>query len=322
MEPLYDEIELPLTGVLADMEDAGIRIDTYRMGEITARLAERVEELEASALELAGEEFQLGSTQQLAPDPVREARPHLGAEGEDGLLDRRPRPSRDPRRSRDRARRRGVARADEAAQHVPAAPARADRRPRRAAAHDDQPGGRRDGPPLDDEPEPPVDPGPDGARRADPLGLRRGRRDAAPLGRLQPGRASDPRPRLRRAGPARCVRPRRGHPRCDGVAGVRHPAGRALPRPAGHGEDGQLRDHLRHLVVRALREPRDPARGGAGADRHLPRAPPARPGADQADDRPGRRRRVRDDAARPPPARSPSSARRTARRGRSASASP
>ena len=66
MERLYDEVELPLTVVLADMEDAGIRIDTYRMGEITARLAERVEELEASALDLAGEEFQLGSTQQLA----------------------------------------------------------------------------------------------------------------------------------------------------------------------------------------------------------------------------------------------------------------
>ena len=66
LEQLYDEIELPLTAVLADMEDAGIRIDTYRMGEITARLTERVEELEAQALELAGEEFQLGSTQQLA----------------------------------------------------------------------------------------------------------------------------------------------------------------------------------------------------------------------------------------------------------------
>jgi hypothetical protein len=48
------------------MEDAGIRIDAYRMGEITARLVERVEELELAALELAGEEFQLGSTQQLA----------------------------------------------------------------------------------------------------------------------------------------------------------------------------------------------------------------------------------------------------------------
>jgi DNA polymerase I len=65
-ETLYDEVELPLTVVLADMEQAGIRIDAYRMGEITARLVERVEELEAQALELAGEEFQLGSTQQLA----------------------------------------------------------------------------------------------------------------------------------------------------------------------------------------------------------------------------------------------------------------
>ena len=43
-----------------------MKIDTYRMGEITARLAERVEELESSAFELAGEEFMLGSTQQLA----------------------------------------------------------------------------------------------------------------------------------------------------------------------------------------------------------------------------------------------------------------
>jgi DNA polymerase-1 len=65
-EALYDDVELPLTVVLADMEQAGIRIDAYRMGEITARLVERVEELEAQAFELAGEEFQLGSTQQLA----------------------------------------------------------------------------------------------------------------------------------------------------------------------------------------------------------------------------------------------------------------
>ena len=36
------------------------------MGEITARLADRVEELEARAYELAGEEFMLGSTQQVA----------------------------------------------------------------------------------------------------------------------------------------------------------------------------------------------------------------------------------------------------------------
>jgi DNA polymerase I len=65
LEHLYDEVELPLTGVLAAMEDAGVRIDTYRMGEITARLSDRIEELEARAYELAGEEFVLGSPQQL-----------------------------------------------------------------------------------------------------------------------------------------------------------------------------------------------------------------------------------------------------------------
>ncbi len=63
---LYREIELPLTRVLADMERAGVKIDTYRMGEITARLSERVTELEARAYELAGEEFMIGSTQQVA----------------------------------------------------------------------------------------------------------------------------------------------------------------------------------------------------------------------------------------------------------------
>jgi DNA polymerase I len=64
-ERLYRDVELPLTVVLGAMEDAGVRIDTYRMGEITARLQDRIEELEAGAYELAGEEFVLGSPQQL-----------------------------------------------------------------------------------------------------------------------------------------------------------------------------------------------------------------------------------------------------------------
>ena len=62
---LYRTVELPLTAVLAGMEDAGVKIDTYRMGEITARLAERVEELESLAYEHAGGEFVLGSPQQV-----------------------------------------------------------------------------------------------------------------------------------------------------------------------------------------------------------------------------------------------------------------
>ncbi|HEY2326634.1 MAG TPA: DNA polymerase I [Gaiellaceae bacterium] len=62
---LYRTVELPLIAVLAQMEEAGVKIDTYRMGEITARLADRVEELESLAYEHAGGEFVLGSPQQL-----------------------------------------------------------------------------------------------------------------------------------------------------------------------------------------------------------------------------------------------------------------
>ncbi len=62
---LYRTVELPLSAVLAQMEQAGVKIDTYRMGEITARLADRVEELETQAYELAGGEFMIGSTQQV-----------------------------------------------------------------------------------------------------------------------------------------------------------------------------------------------------------------------------------------------------------------
>ncbi|HUJ55857.1 MAG TPA: DNA polymerase I [Gaiellaceae bacterium] len=65
-ERLYRDVELPLVSVLRGMEEAGVKIDTYRMGEITARLADRVEELESRAYELAGEDFVLGSPMQLA----------------------------------------------------------------------------------------------------------------------------------------------------------------------------------------------------------------------------------------------------------------
>jgi DNA polymerase I len=84
-EPLYREIELPLTEVLAAMESAGVKVDTYRMGEITARLADRVEELEANAYELAGEEFMLGSTQQVARVLFEELKLTPGRKGKTGF---------------------------------------------------------------------------------------------------------------------------------------------------------------------------------------------------------------------------------------------
>src|SRR3989304_835239 len=66
------------------MGDAGVRIDTDRMGEITARLADRVEELEARAHQLAGEPFLLGSTQQVARILFEKLGLEPGRKGETG----------------------------------------------------------------------------------------------------------------------------------------------------------------------------------------------------------------------------------------------
>ena len=63
---LFREIELPLVRVLAQMEAAGIKLDPYRLGEITARVRDAVDEMRDRIHKLAGGEFNIGSTQQLA----------------------------------------------------------------------------------------------------------------------------------------------------------------------------------------------------------------------------------------------------------------
>ncbi len=65
MWSLFEEIELPLTRVLIDMEGAGIHLDCYRLGEITAKIQDQMDGLEAGIHELAQGEFNLGSPQQL-----------------------------------------------------------------------------------------------------------------------------------------------------------------------------------------------------------------------------------------------------------------
>jgi DNA polymerase-1 len=65
--PLLREVELPLVEVLVDMERTGIKLDVEQVGEISARTVERIEALEREIHELAGEEFTIGSPQQLAP---------------------------------------------------------------------------------------------------------------------------------------------------------------------------------------------------------------------------------------------------------------
>ncbi|MHB9148462.1 MAG: DNA polymerase I [Thermoleophilia bacterium] len=66
MLDLFRTVEMPLSRVLLDMEAAGIHLDCYRLGEITAKVEDQLDGLEAQLYEAAGEEFNLGSPQQLA----------------------------------------------------------------------------------------------------------------------------------------------------------------------------------------------------------------------------------------------------------------
>jgi len=66
MWELFQDIEMPLTRVLLEMERTGVRLDCYNLGEITGKVQDQLEEIEATVYELAGEEFNLGSPQQLS----------------------------------------------------------------------------------------------------------------------------------------------------------------------------------------------------------------------------------------------------------------
>jgi DNA polymerase-1 len=58
-------VELPLVEVLARMERVGVRIDVHRLGEITARVRDQVDELRDGIWALAGGEFVIDSPKQL-----------------------------------------------------------------------------------------------------------------------------------------------------------------------------------------------------------------------------------------------------------------
>ncbi len=62
---LLSEVELPLVHVLAAMEREGLKLDAKRLAEVGAGFAERIATLEKEIYEHAGEEFTIGSPQQV-----------------------------------------------------------------------------------------------------------------------------------------------------------------------------------------------------------------------------------------------------------------
>ncbi|HEX8689936.1 MAG TPA: DNA polymerase I [Solirubrobacterales bacterium] len=65
LEALLREVELPLVHVLAAMEREGLKLDAVRLAEVGAGFGERIATLEKEIFELAGEEFTIGSPQQV-----------------------------------------------------------------------------------------------------------------------------------------------------------------------------------------------------------------------------------------------------------------
>jgi DNA polymerase-1 len=65
MSRLYDEVERPLVRVLAQMEDAGVRVDVDKLRQLASELASEAHRLEEEIQDLAGTQFVVNSTPQL-----------------------------------------------------------------------------------------------------------------------------------------------------------------------------------------------------------------------------------------------------------------
>jgi len=63
---LFRQLELPLIGVLAEMEYHGIKVDVRRLAELSQRYGERLAHLESEIYALAGEAFNIESPKQLS----------------------------------------------------------------------------------------------------------------------------------------------------------------------------------------------------------------------------------------------------------------
>ena len=63
--PLFDEIEMPLIYVLADMEIAGVNLNTSELNAYAEVLRKQIIDIEAEIIAMAGEEFNISSPKQL-----------------------------------------------------------------------------------------------------------------------------------------------------------------------------------------------------------------------------------------------------------------
>jgi DNA polymerase-1 len=66
LEPVYNDIELPLSFVLKDMESKGVKIDTKILNALSIELEKKLEKLANEIYDFAGEIFNINSPQQVS----------------------------------------------------------------------------------------------------------------------------------------------------------------------------------------------------------------------------------------------------------------
>jgi DNA polymerase-1 len=269
----FDEVELPLVGVLRAMELAGIALDLAAWRRSPTRVNEEVGELERAIHAAAGEEFLIGSPQQLGAilfEKLELSRKRRGKTGysTDARVLAAIRDEHEIVPMIERWRELSTL----VKTYLEPLPGLVDERSRlhttfvqTVAAT-----GRLSS----------TNPNLQNVPIRTPLGREirgcfvAGSRLRAARRRLLAGRAADPRPARRRAGAQEIFRARRGRPHRHRLPGLRRRARGARRRHALEGEDGQLRDRLRPDRLRPRRPPADPARGGGGIHRDLLRALP------------------------------------------------
>ncbi|MFL5341891.1 MAG: DNA polymerase I [Gemmataceae bacterium] len=65
LRSLYDELEVPLIEVLADLEYTGIRLDVPFLAKLSQEMADQLEDIERDIYKLAGRQFNIASPKQL-----------------------------------------------------------------------------------------------------------------------------------------------------------------------------------------------------------------------------------------------------------------
>jgi len=65
MNSLFRDVEMKLVQVLLEMEETGVAVDSQLLGKMSEELSERLDNIKREVFEIAGEEFNINSTQQL-----------------------------------------------------------------------------------------------------------------------------------------------------------------------------------------------------------------------------------------------------------------